>query len=192
MEGNAAPVADGLIIDTEVRCLLLPDHREYAAGLLAARIRSPGETWLSAYDLTDQPLIDGLIAAHRNKVPVHVYADRRQSATPKQRKAVDQLVDAGVEITIGTSDAGGKYIAHTKGLVVQDDFEPTGPWCWSGSANFSDPALSQVNDVFVFHSQPWAAAFIGRFERLRAYAWTVERRWQVMPSEPDFGLRAGL
>lgn len=173
-----------LLIQTEVLCYLLPDDRAAARKLLVARIKSPDETYLDAYDLTDPPLINGLLTAHQAGVPLHVYADRRQSATPKQRVAVERLADAGVEITIGTSDAGGRYIAHTKGLVVLDDFEPTGPWCWSGSANFSEPSFSQVNDVFVFHSQPWADRFIDRFKRLRKYAWTSERRWQLMKEPP--------
>ena len=96
---------------------------------------------------------------------------------------VQQLVQAGVEVTLGTSPAGSQYICHTKGIV--SDAAPGGAlWCWEGSTNFSLSAWKQVNTALVFSSQAWRDQFVAQFEALRNYAWANERILQLMSAPP--------
>jgi hypothetical protein len=109
-----------------------------------------------------------------------------------ERPLVQQLVDAGIEVTIGTSPIGSKFICHTKGIV--SDPAPSGGtlWCWEGSTNFSLSAWQQVNTAIVFGSQQWRDEFVAQFEALRDFAWANERDMQLMSQPPgDVGKAPG-
>lgn len=185
---------------TPVQWFLFPDDREEGEQLLTSKLRSPGETWINAFNFSYMPLVDEVLAAHAAGVKLHLYIDKSQSAIAKlprklskiglhhfaegrvQSTVVRALAEAGVEVTIGTSDQGSEFIAHTKGVVVKES--DGSYWCWTGSLNFSQSGWRQVNDVAVLESDAFAQHFIARFERLRQFAWTKERRWQVMSAPP--------
>ena len=175
--GGGAPFQ----ITAKITCYLLPDDGKAAEQEFLNHISDPGETYIIAYGFTLVPMIDDLIAAHKKGVPIHIFLDHTQSEGTMQKPQVQRLVDAGLEVTIGTSPAGSKYICHTKGVVSDDN--PA--WCWEGSTNFSQSAWNQVNTAMVFSSQQWYDNFVAQFKRLRQFAWSNERQFQVMKNPPQ-------
>jgi len=113
---------------------------------------------------------------------IHIYLDLSQSRGTAEKPQVQRLIDAGVEVTIGTSPAGLSFITHTKGIVCNDT--PV-PWCWEGSVNFSESGWMQVNTAMVFNDKTWRDNFVAQFDTLRDYAWTNERADQLMKAPPS-------
>ncbi|WP_442754253.1 phospholipase D-like domain-containing protein [Methylocystis sp. JAN1] len=110
---------------------------------------------MAAYTLTDWPVIDALIDAHRRGVAVRVVLD------PSQQHAFDRLRE--IEGVIRTS-APGPYM-HLKSYSVD------GRVLRSGSANLSASGLKQQdNDLIILREPPTARAFEARFEQLWAGA----------------------
>lgn len=172
-------------IDTRITCYLLPDDGSTAYAEFLKNLTDPGETWIIAYAFTLPDMINDLLAAHKKGVPLHLYLDYSQYKTGKTTEdpLVQQLVAAGVEVTLGTSPAGSQYICHTKGIV--SDAVPGGHlWCWEGSVNFSKSAWRQVNTAMTFSSQLWRDQFVAQFEALRNFAWANEKSLQLMKSPP--------
>jgi hypothetical protein len=167
-------------ITATITCYLLPGDGAVAKQEFLNHISDPGETYIIAYAFTLVPMIDDLVAAHQKGVPLHIFLDHTQSEGALQKQQVQQLIDAGLEVTIGTSPAGTQYICHTKGVASNDN--PV--WCWEGSTNFSESAWDQVNTVMVFSAQAWYDNFVAQFEQIRQYAWTNEREFQMMKSPP--------
>ncbi|HUI00771.1 MAG TPA: phospholipase D-like domain-containing protein [Nitrososphaerales archaeon] len=167
-------------IQATITCYLLPGDGAVAQAEFLKHISDPGETYIIAYGFTLVPMIDDLIAAHQNGVPLHIFLDHTQAEGSMEQPEVQRLVDAGLEVTIGTSPAGTQYICHTKGVVSNDD--PV--WCWEGSTNFSQSAWDQVNTAMVFSAQAWYDNFVAQFVQIRQFAWTKEGQFQVMKSPP--------
>ena len=171
------------IINTKVTCYLLPDDGPAAQQEFLNNLLDPGETWIIACAFTLPDKIKELLAAHEAKVPLHLYLHYSQYNGKTEKPLVQQLVQAGTEVTVGTSPAGSPYICHTKGIV--SDAAPGGAlWCWEGSTNFSLSAWKQVNTAIVFSSQAWRDQFVAQFEGLRDFAWADERSLQLMSSPP--------
>lgn len=170
-------------ITTTITCYLLPDDGTVAQQAFLKNLTDPGETWIIAYAFTLPDMISDLIAAHKKGVPLHLYLDYSQYQDKTETPLVQQLVQAGVEVTVGTSPAGSEYICHTKGIV--SDAAPGGAlWCWEGSTNFSLSAWKQVNTALVFSSQAWRDQFVAQFEALRDFAWANEKNLQIMSAPP--------
>jgi hypothetical protein len=167
-------------IETEVTCYLLPGDGPTAEKEFLTNLNAGKETWFIAYAFTLVPMIDELLSAKAKGVALHLYLDHSQAVGHYEAGQIQRLVDAGVEVTVGTSPVGSQYICHTKGVAV--DVDP--PWCWEGSVNFSKQAWDQVNTAMVFESQEWRDQFVQQFMALRNFAWTNERSIQVMPSPP--------
>ncbi len=160
---------------------LLPEDGEIAQREFLKHLSDPGETYIIAFGFTLVPMIDEIIAAHKNGVPIHIYLDHSQSAGTMEAPQVQRLIDAGVEVTIGTSPAGSMYICHTKGIASNDN--PV--WCWEGSVNFSASGWKQVNTAMVFSSQDWYDNFVAQFKAIRQFAWDRERQFQRMQTPPE-------
>lgn len=170
-------------ITTAVTCYLLPDDGQIAQQEFLKNLLDPGETWIIAYAFTLPDMINEIVAAHAKGIPLHLYLDYSQYKSKTETPLVQKLVQAGVEVTVGTSPAGSQYICHTKGIV--SDAAPGGAlWCWEGSTNFSLSAWKQVNTALVFSSQEWRDQFVAQFEALRNFAWANERNLQLMASPP--------
>lgn len=170
-------------IDTTITCYLLPDDGAVAQQAFLKNLLDPGETWIIAYAFTLPDMINDLVAAHKKGTPLHLYLDYSQYKDKTETPLVQQLVQAGVEVTVGTSPAGSQYICHTKGIV--SDAAPGGAlWCWEGSTNFSLSAWKQVNTALVFSSPAWRDQFVAQFEALRDFAWANERNLQIMSAPP--------
>jgi hypothetical protein len=172
-------------IDTEITCYLLPEDGPTAYAEFLKNLTDPGETWIIAYAFTLPDMIHDLLTAHQKGVPLHLYLDYSQYKSGKTTEdpMVEQLVNAGVEVTLGTSPAGTQYICHTKG-IVSDAAKGGQLWCWEGSVNFSQSAWHQVNTAMTFSSQPWRDQFVAQFEALRNFAWANEKEYQLMKSAP--------
>ncbi|WP_215543582.1 phospholipase D-like domain-containing protein [Amycolatopsis sp. CA-230715] len=169
-------------INGSTTCYLLPADERPARKRFLELVSAPGETWIIAYSFTVPDAADALIAAHKRGVPLHLYLDHSQSSGTAEKPLLHQLVDAGVEITIGTSTSGSRYICHTKGIAVDGR---TGPLCWEGSVNFSTSGWLQVNTAMDFSSPDWRDHFVAQFATLRKFAWANERDLQLMPEPPD-------
>ena len=143
----------------------------------------PGETWIIAYAFTLTDMINDLIAAHNAGLPLHLYLDHSQAIEAVEKPLVQQLVSAGVEVTIGTSPAGSQYICHTKGMVSDPAANGGSLWCWEGSTNFSLSAGEVCVDQRAQHAGDVRAAS-GRGQSTRGDARAVgaegcaeKRRW---------------
>ncbi len=167
-------------IATEVTCYLLPGDGPAAKAEFLGHLADSCEMYITAYGFTLPQMIDQLIANHEAGDLLHIYLDNSQAAGKAEKPQVRRLVDAGIEVTLGTSPEGSNYICHTKGIVCLDD----PPWCWEGSVNFSESGWHQVNTAMVFHSAEWAQNFADQFNALRQFAWTKERRLQLMANPP--------
>ena len=175
-------------ITTTVTCYLLPQDGQVAQADFLQHLLDPGETWIIAYAFTLPDMIHELLEAHTKGLPVHIYLDHSQAVGTVERPLVQQLVTAGMEVTIGTSPAGSKFICHTKGMASDPAAKGGALWCWEGSTNFSLSAWQQVNTAMVFASQPWRDQFVAQFEAIRDFAWSNERDLQLMPAPPaDLG-----
>ena len=175
-------------ITTTVTCYLLPQDGTQAEADFLKHLMDPGETWITAYAFTLSGMIQDLLAAHKQRTPLHLYLDHSQAVGTVEKPLVQQLVTAGVEVTIGTSPAGSKFICHTKGMVSDPAKNGGSLWCWEGSTNFSLSAWQQVNTALVFASQQWRNEFVAQFEALVDFAWANERSMQLMSSPPpDLG-----
>jgi hypothetical protein len=183
-------------ITGSVTCYLLPQDGVAAKKEFLTHLLDPGETWIIAYSFTLPDMVQDLLQAHAKGVPLHLYLDHSQSTGPAEVPLLQQVAKAGIEVTIGTSPAGSKFICHTKG-IVSDPAAGGGPpqrgeprpsggtlWCWEGSTNFSLSAWQQVNTAMVFASSKWRDEFVAQFEALRAFAWSQERSLQLMSTPP--------
>jgi hypothetical protein len=172
------------IISTAITCYLLPDDGVAAKKEFLAHLLDLGETWIIAYSFTLPDMVQEILQAHAKGIPLHLYLDHSQSTGRAEQPMLQQLVSAGVEVTIGTSPAGSKFICHTKGIVSDAAPKRGTLWCWEGSTNFSLTAWQQVNTAMVFASQKWRDEFVAQFEALRAYAWSQEKSLQIMSTPP--------
>ncbi len=167
-------------ITTTIECYLLPGDGPAAEAEFLHHLADPSEMYITAYAFTLQPLIDQLIANHEAGDLLHLYLDNSQASGSTEKPLIQRLVDAGIEVTLGTSPEGSQYICHTKGIVCLD----APPWCWEGSVNFSESGWHQVNTAMVFSSEAWAQNFIDQFKALRQFAWDYERSFQLMTKPP--------
>jgi PLD-like domain len=160
-------------ISTTVTCYLLPQDGTAAKSVFLKNLLDPGETWIIAYSFTLPDMIHELLGAHQKGLPLHIYLDRSQEVGKLEMPLIQQLVDAGIEVTVGTSPAGTRFICHTKGIVSDPGKNGGELWCWEGSTNFSESAWNQVNTAMVFASQDWRDQFVAQFEALRNFAWAT-------------------
>jgi len=169
-------------ITTTIDCYLLPEDGAAAKERFLDHLQDPHDMWIIAYSFTLMPMIDEIVKNSSPPGMIHIYLDLSQSRGTAEKPQVQRLIDAGVEVTIGTSPAGLSFITHTKGIVCNDT--PV-PWCWEGSVNFSESGWMQVNTAMVFNDKTWRDNFVAQFDTLRDYAWTNERADQLMKAPPS-------
>ncbi len=167
-------------ITTQITCYLLPGDGPAAEQEFLHHLADNGEMYVTAYAFTLPQMIDQLLANHAAGDLLHIYLDSSQATGATEKPLVQRLVDAGIEVTIGTSPEGSNYICHTKGITCLDN----PPWCWEGSVNFSIGGWHQVNTAMVFRCADWAKNFVDQFQGLRQFAWTGERNLQLMKKPP--------
>src|SRR5207237_10852950 len=126
------------------------------------------------------PLTSQLRAHHAAADPPDAARQHARGSGMAENRQVQRLVDAGIEVTLGTSPEGSQFICHTKGIVCLDP----APWCWEGSVNFSVRGWHQLNTAMSFSSKDWAKNFVDQFRQIRQFAWDYERAFQLMPKPP--------
>lgn len=115
---------------------------------------------LTAFSLTDWPIIDALIDARRRGVSVRIVLD------PTQRHAIDRLREIAGNVRM---KAPGPYM-HLKSYSVD------GVILRSGSANLTASGLKQQdNDLVVIREAAAAHAFEARFEQIWSAARSIAR-----------------
>ena len=114
-------------------------------------------------------LTDLLIAKHKAGVNVQCILDLTQSKGKAEEGEVQRLVDAGVDVTIGTSPVH-HAIMHEKGFCLD------GMRTITGSYNFSQSAAGQVNHCDFVYSNDRALWFMQMFNNLHDW---------IEANEPD-------
>lgn len=157
---------------------LFPDDKVAGKAAFLAQWEDPVEMWVRAYAFTQRELAEAIIQAAKT-APQHLYIDHEQCRDANQLTLVREVAAApGVDVTIGTSPEGERFISHSKSTAGIDGR------CWMGSWNFSESASSQVNHAFQFNSPVWRDAVIAQFNRDVAWAWQAERDYQIQDTPP--------
>lgn len=117
-------------------------------------------------------LTDLLIAKKQASVEVHCVLDFTQSKGTAESGEVQKLLEADVDLVVGTSPVAGQ-IMHEKLLIL--DMMKT----LSGSYNFSLSAEKQVNHMDIFYSQDRAVWAKGVFDM--QYAWVKANEADKQP-----------
>lgn len=166
-----------------INCYQFPNDATVGQQNFLAFFTDPNETWLRAYGFTMQDLVDDIIAAAQKGTAYHIFLDLTESLTKTEKPLVQQLAQAfepieACDLTIGTSQAGRRYIMHQKGFATSNAD------CWEGSINFSASGWLQVNSAMQFNDSTWRDQFKLSFYEDQAYAWDKERSYQVMTRPP--------
>lgn len=112
------------------------------------------------YGFTLPDLTDLLIQKHQAGVKVQCVMDLSQSRGKTEKVQVQKLLDAGLDVVIGTSPVAHQ-IMHEKGLCLDGARTITGSW------NFSTSAAKQVNHMDFIYSEDRAAKFTEFFNEIR-------------------------
>jgi phosphatidylserine/phosphatidylglycerophosphate/cardiolipin synthase-like enzyme len=123
---------------------------------------------MAAYSLTDWPVVDALIDAHRRGVVLRVVLD------PSQQHAFDRLRE--IEGFVRTAPPG-PYM-HLKSYAID------GRVLRTGSANLSASGLKQQeNDIAVIRDAEMAGRFTARFEKLWETSKPVPKSGNLLASK---------
>jgi len=163
-------------------CYFLPEDGAEAEQCFLSLLRSPGETYISAYACNLAPLFAAIIAADASGVMIHMLLDHSQAVSEYERAPLQALVNAlrYSDVTITTAGSGSSCPAgiwHAKTMVVLDP--PREPSIWRGSVNFSKSGFQQGNTAEHFKSAPYARKAITQFQIHRAWALAQEPQYQL-------------
>ncbi len=114
------------------------------------------EIRVAIFTLTNRRIVDALVAAKKRGVVVSVKADREQSTTPLQKKAIAKLEEAGIPVEISKQ----KRLLHHKFAVVDDTQVITGSFNWTTSAdrrNRENLVILHCPDLAKNFSEEWAS-----------------------------------
>ncbi len=128
--------------------------------------------YMMIYGFTLEPLADLLIEKKKNGVSIQCVLDFTQSRGTTERIQVQKLLEADIDLVVGTSPVAGQ-IMHEKLIIV--DMEKT----ISGSYNFSASAEKQVNHMDIFYSPDRASWAKGVFDM--QYAWVKSHELDKQP-----------
>ena len=172
-----------VITPPQITCYQFPDDVTDGQAAFLEKFTDPNKTWLRAYGFTMVNLVDDMVAAAKNGVAYHVFVDLSEEETPTEKPLVSTLSQGfkgtKSDLTIGTSQAGRKYIMHQKGFTTAADD------CWEGSVNFSTSGWLQVNSAMQFNDATWQQHFVQSFLVDQAYAWASESQYQLGPQPPS-------
>jgi phosphatidylserine/phosphatidylglycerophosphate/cardiolipin synthase-like enzyme len=146
----------------------VPDPAQHILSLVGS---ATSEILIDIYGFTWQPLMDALIAAFARGVSVRIVADHTQAEGRAEKPQLQRLVNAGLEVLIGTSSRGA--IDHSKYLVV--DKTVVG----FGSFNFSTSALAQDNTFTETNDANMVPVFIANWQRVYNDAVRKHPEWQL-------------
>lgn len=161
----------------------LPEDANAFSEALLALLKSPGETYIRAFDFAWPDLFAEIAAADGAGVSIHALIDRREAAKPGEKAMLVNLVAKlkHSDITLSAAGPGSPQpwnIEHDKALVVA----PTDKgewWCADGSTNLDPAALTEDNTARIFRSTLYATAFIEKFLIHRDWARQTHPEWQI-------------
>lgn len=169
--------------DFESTIYLLPEDGPLARAVFVGLLKSPGETFISAYGFTEDDLINAIYAADSSGVAVHILLDHTQSCgrteAPKVKRLAESLKNGDVTITTaGVGSGCPSQIWHDKAMVVRatdggEDF------IWWGSVNFSDSGWDQGNIACLLRSTAFANALVAQVEAHISWARKHEPQYQI-------------
>jgi len=113
------PRAPTTVTDASVEAFVLPDN---PAAPIEAIDDADNRLYLAAYTLTDQRVVDELIAARDRGVDVAVLVEGGPvgGMTERQATVLDELAAAGVDVRVMTGDAARFRYHHPKYAVADD------------------------------------------------------------------------
>ncbi len=127
--------------------------------------------------------MDALIAKHGAGVTVRCVCDHTQAEGPAEKVQLQRLVDAGVEVLIGTSSHGA--IDHSKYILIDAELGAADPasCVGYGSFNFSASAESQDNTFTIRNDAGYVAHFLANWQKVHDDAVAHGKpEWQLAPT----------
>lgn len=116
--------------DMDLKSFLLPDSEERAIPSLCSILdKANRKIQIAMFTLTHPKLIERLIAAKNRGAQVQLVIDR-YTAKGASKKAVKQLKDAGIEISLST----GSKLFHHKWAWIDNEILVMGSANWTSSA----------------------------------------------------------
>lgn len=157
-------------------------YDDVATAVVALARSATASIHIDIYGFTYGPLMDALIAQHAAGVRIAIVADHTQAAGPAERVALQRLVDAGIDVLVGTSSRGA--IDHSKYLVIDGDLGAAAPesCVGFGSFNFSESATKQDNTFSVRSDAGLVQAFMENWQRVHDDAAGKHPEWQIARS----------
>ena len=169
------------ITDASVEAFVLPDN---PAAPIDAIDGADNRLYLAAYTLTDERVVDELIAAHDRGVDVRVLVEGGPvgGMTERQATRLDELTAASVDVRVMTGDAArfryhhAKYaVADDTAVVLTENWKPSGTggadsrgWGLTADSAATADELAAVFD----HDTTWKDT--PSWERVREEVDTVE------------------
>ncbi len=114
---------------------------------------------VAIYTLTNGPITEALIAAHKRGIKIRILADKQQAAN--KYATVTQLHDTGLNVRVHTKHR----IEHNKFMVVDGDKMITGSYNWTESATWKNS-----ENCLVLWEEPET---VERYQKRFEYLWTL-------------------
>lgn len=127
---------------------------------------------IAAYALTEDEMVDLLCRKREEGLTVNVLLDRSQSTGKAAKPVIEKLIEAGINVVIGTSREHS--LLHDKSVVID------GVVTITGSYNFSESAAKQGNTCLIIRSQDIAERYIQHINLARA--WCLEHQPEYQPT----------
>lgn len=125
--------------------------------------KAKAEIHIACYGFTEAAVADKLIELKKQRgISIHILLDRSQSGGAYQKKQIDRLLAAGIEVVIGTSEKSGQ-IMHHKYTVLDAE------WVEDGSWNYTHSASKQANLMNFVRSKSRAAQFRANWQQMHRF-----------------------
>lgn len=109
--------------------------------------RARKSVFIASYALSDNQIVDKLIELKtKRNVDIHLLLDLSQTqgrSSNAERISINALRQAGIEVTIGSSEMRHQPM-HDKYTIVDDQWVESGSWNYSRSANFQNNVLDII------------------------------------------------
>ncbi|MBY0550898.1 MAG: hypothetical protein K2W95_26705 [Candidatus Obscuribacterales bacterium] len=144
-----------------IRTVFTPDEDGLSA-YLGFLDRARTSVHVACYGFTEPQVVDKLIELHKRGVKVRILLDRSQSHGKYQAEQVKRLLDAGIEVVIGTSTKSGQ-IMHNKFTIIDGLLVEDGSWNYTRSAN------KQANVLNFVQSKSRAQLFQKQWDKMHDF-----------------------
>jgi len=163
------------MIDLAIRTLFSPDD-DTAGEFISWLARAQKSIHMAIYGFHMPKLCDLLIEKHRSGVEVHLVMDHTQAHGKAEWPEVNALVQAGIDVVIGTSRCRHE-IMHNKFTVVDGAEVEDGSWNYSLSASLESNVQNYVRSV------ERATLFLAQWQKMRNWIVAHEPQYQIRTQE---------